>query len=202
MSTEKRLLALEDHHRPVSSQAMTDRDREWYLGLCASPWVETVWQFAELLAERRCLHEGGFPVGSRSGWAGDWREAIPADERDALVQAEYGRVAELAKLQGNDDDALDEWLATADREGWPPLGGVVFSMDRQNFEAMVQCRRASIDISRGADMLGSPPWRRDHPQWRLGMTGDEAVMFEIELLAEADRLRVEWFGTDESGDGF
>ncbi len=184
-SITRRLAALEDRFAPVDDAAMTDDDRRWFLGLCASSWLETLRQFAGVLAERRYHHERG----TVAPHAGDWGLTTTEDERDALIQAECDRFAVNADETG--DQALDDWLEPAEREGWPPLGGVTFSLDRLGFEAMVTRRRQSIDVSRGCEMPGSDLWRRAHPAWRPGMTGD-ALAFEIELVEEADRLYAEW----------
>lgn len=194
MNSGQRLARLEAVYQPVDHAVMTDDDRRWFLGLCASSAAEVLRQFAELLAERRFLDEIGLPSGARSGWAGDWCVLVPEDERAGWIQAELDRLATMSAEAG--DDALDDWLESADRNGWPPVTGPTFTMDRAGFEEMVTRRRQSLDTSRGCDMPGSEMWRRAHPEWRPGISGDEAAAFELELLDEADRLEVEWFGAD------
>ncbi len=173
-----RVQALEDRYAPVDPHVMTRTEREWFLGLCAPIAVEVVQWFAELLAERR-YHDA---LGTSAPWCGDWKSTTSDAERDAAVMSELDR---LRALDGNDDQAITDWVETADREGWPPLTGVTFRMDRAGFEDMVTRRRASIDVSRGCDMPGSVLWRRAHPTWRPGMTGDEALAFEHELMGVA-----------------
>lgn len=193
-SITRRLAALEDRFAPVDDAAMTDDDRRWFLGLSESSISATIRQFAGVLAERRYLHEGGLPAGARSSWAGDWRECVPENERERWIEAELDRFTAMAAETG--DQALDDWLETADREGWPALGGPTFSMDRLGFEAMLTRWRQGIDVSRGCEMPGSDLWRRAHPAWRPGMTGGDALAFEIELSEEADRRDAEAFGSD------
>lgn len=200
MTIARRLSALEALYQPADSRVLTDEDRRWYLGLCASPWLQTAEQFAATLAERRLLADGGFPDGARSGWSGDWNTAIPEDQRTALIQSERDRLASLALTYGGDDAALDQWLGTADREGWPRLGGIVSSMDLEGFEAIVTRRRAGLDTSRASGMFSSPQWCRNHPGWRVGMTGGAAKALEVELIKEAERLSAEWYGAN-AGEG-
>lgn len=167
--------------------ALDDDGRRWFLGLCQPCMLATIHRFAEHLAERRYHHA----LGTRRPWAGDWRQATTDAERDALVQAQLER---YCATDPTDPDALAEWLETADREGWPALGGLTFAMDRTGFEAVLARSRQDLDVSRACDMPGSVAWRRAHPAWRPGMGAEEATAFELELAEEAHRLDAEWFG--------
>lgn len=191
-SRERRIRDLEQHHAPVDLADLTDLEREWFRGLCASSWVGTAWQFAELLAERRFWHEAGEAAGTGRRWYGDWCKPTSPAERTARVQAEWDRLARLVAEGG--EEGLAAWLVAADREGWPALGGVTFSMDAHGFADMLQRRRTSVDVSRGCDMPGSVAWRRAHPTWRPGMTGEAALAFEVELLDETRRTQHEVHG--------
>lgn len=187
MTLDRRISALEGVFHPVDHGLMSDDDRRWFLGLCDASCATVVCRFAGFLAQRRYHHEAG----ARGAHADDWKATTTEDERRSCVQAELDRLRVAFELQDG-DDALTGWVETADREGWPPLTGLTFSMWRSGFDDLLHRSRQSIDAARAADIPAAAQWRREHPTWRPGMTGEEATAFELELSREA-----EWFGQDE-----
>ncbi len=93
-----------------------------------------------------------------------------------------------------DDEALTAWIETADQEDWPALQGPTFPISREGFETVLTRARLEIDGVRASNTPDAVAWRRDHPHWRPGLTGDEALAFELALDQEAARLQAEWFG--------
>lgn len=172
---------------PVGLASLDDRERQWYLGLCEASILAIIERFAGYLAERRYHHAAG----AAAPWAGEWSSSSTSVERDDAVEVEIER---YLAMDPDDPEALGVWLATADREGWPALGGLTFAMDRTGFEAVLRQSRSGLDVSRACDMPGSVAWRRAHPAWRPGMGTEEATAFELELAEEAHRLDAEWFG--------
>lgn len=182
-----RLDRLEAITGPPDLEALDDNARRWFLGLCDASILATIGRFARYLAERRYHHA----LGTRRPWADDWRQATTDAERDALVEAELERSLAMGP---DDPEMLGVWLETADREGWPPLVGLTFAMNRAGFEVVLARSRKDLDVSRACDMPGSVAWRRAHPAWRPGMGTEDATAFELALADEAHRRGAEWFG--------
>jgi len=186
MNLAKRLGALEVIYRPADRNTLTEHDRRWYLGLCRASKVEAIWTFAGWLAQRRYHHGRG--AGTK--WTDDWKDATTVEDRNALIVAEVER---FLAMDAGDDTALTAWIETADLEGWPALKGPIYPMSRDGFESMLTHARQDIDMQRGRNTPDAVAWRRDHPEWRPGMTGDEALAFELALDIEAHQLQDEWF---------
>lgn len=184
--TQARLSALESLFRPLKAAVSSDDDRRWYLALCTSSLHAAILQFAGDFAERRYHHTNG----ARWVHTGDWTQGTTEVERASAVQQEVNRL--IAMDVHDTDAALSHWMAFADQEGWPALNGLTYRMDLDGFTALLT-RRASIDVARGTDMPAAVQWRREHPDWRPGMSGDEAERFEIGLADEATRLYAQWF---------
>lgn len=189
MNLGRRLSVLENVIQPASHALTTDDDRRWYLGLCDASFVTVIWRFARYLAERRYT----YAVGLDSSYCDDWNQATTGGERDRLVQNEIDRLRAMAMQDDDQDRVLTQWVETADREEWPALRGLTFSMMREGFDSLLHTTRQSIDASRGADIPVNAEWRRQHSEWRPGMSGDEATAFELALGEEADCLYDEWF---------
>jgi len=185
-SLRKRIERLQVIARPMDLATLDDEGRRWYLGLCEPCRIRALQRIADYTAERRHHHERG----RQSPWVGDWLETTTAAERDAAWRVEVER---YLATDPDDPAQLDAWLETADREGWPPLRGLIFPMNRTGLDDMVQHDRSSIDQSRGSSMPIAIMWRSKHQDWRRGMTGDEALAFEVALDIEAHRLDDEWF---------
>lgn len=188
MTLRKRLDRLHIIVQPTARATMSEQDRRWYLGLCEPTIQATIVRFAGYLAERRYHHE----VGNRSPHCLDWLMTTTEAERESRVRAELER---YLAMDLDHPGTLASWIETADRDGWPPLGGLTFAMSRQGFEGVLAGSRAALDRSRGCDMPGSVAWRRGHPAWRPGMSTADATAFELELAAEVHRLEAAWLGS-------
>lgn len=118
---------------------------------------------------------------------------------DAYVRGDWRVEVERYLATDPDDPAqVDAWPETADREGCPPLCGLIYPMNRTGLDDMVQHDRSSLDQSRGSAMPISIMWRSKHKDWRHGRTGDEALAFELALDIEAHRLHDEWFPAQQA----
>lgn len=186
MSLRKRIDRLQVIARPMALESLDDEGRRWYLGLCESCQIRALQRFADFTAERRYHHERGH----QDPWARDWLETTTADERDAAWRFEIER---YLATDPDDPAQLDAWLETADREGWPPLRGLIIPMNRSGLDDMVRTARSGVDCTRGSTMLVAIMWRSKHRAWRRGMAGDEALAFELALNIEAHQLQDEWF---------
>jgi hypothetical protein len=126
-------------------------------------------------------------LGPGDGWS--WH--LPVEEQDRLHEAELQRVLSLLRTLGQ-NAGLPSWLAEPGAEGWPPLW--VTSTTREELDQWIEGERRRKGAERGASIAIAARWRRDHPAWRPGMTGEEASAFETQLDNEAIRLEAEWFG--------
>lgn len=187
----RRIAALEARIEPVDVGMVSDFDRGWYLALCRSSYLRVIRTFADILAQRHYHHEIGATSGMGLGWAMDWLQVLSGEDREARIQAEYDRLIFLADERGGFDEALGDWVETADREGWPVLGGVLYNVDRAGFEERLKSERNAADAARRGDMPGAAMWRRAHPDWRTGMTAEAALAFEGHLLKEREQLYAE-----------
>lgn len=182
----RRLATLEAQTRRADYASLSDLDREWFMTLCASAWSEAAWQFAGILAERRYWHAAGVTAPH----SGDWLDTVSPADRTAATDDELMRLEEL--MRGNVGapfaDVLAQWVGVADAEGWPALQGVMFTLDGAGFARQEQRYRDAMDVSRGSDMPAAIAWRRTFPQWRPGMSGDDALAMDVMVLRARDEL--------------
>jgi hypothetical protein len=174
MSYRRRLATLEGRLRPVTWDRLSELHREWYREFETSPAIETVLQFANVLAAMRFRAQGGMSLAPRQHHVDDWKLVTTAEQRDARIAVEVDR---LAAMMGEYDldTALTLWTETAKREGWLPLSGPTYSVDRRGFDQLFRLHRSRGDEARMRDDPPSRLWRADHPSWRPNMTFGETL---------------------------
>ncbi len=181
---ERRLTSAERSSRTLTGRREPSPDtpldpmEEHVSGLCCPlGLLAGVRAVAEHRATRRALLEG-----RDDGWSGqppDWDTRVQRERDELPAFLDAVPAADVV-------DALEAWADVPDREGWPlphsfsdrsqPSGAALLR------QRMAQTRQLA-NSHRRQDRPGAIAWRRDHPDWRDRMNDDEALQFELTILA-------------------